>query len=709
MNARHIRPAISSAILLLASASILFNAAAVIRAAEQIDVSKLKRGEKLEARFGTKWEPVEFHEAINDQVVHVNRKGWKVPVGAFVHNLRRRTKAGNAAVLPAEDPFATEEERVAARKPRIWQSGNFKTEATLLRRADDTAVLKRADGTEISVPLARLSPNDRSYVDGIYPPSGESPSNREKPPEQSAPDDIKITKTHLGAAQVIDLTPTETWNYEPDPAPKATPLRNVRVPLRTPDSIFDDPTGLILLPAESKAIAVSVNHSPSLERYRATVQVCDLKTGKLAGFGVFADGAAPIDVSPDGKMVLARTVGREHGAGTQLRLYQRNGDQVTPAAAWIPCAGTAGAAATLGMEVIWARFLDPDHVIVMSRGGILSLWNTDELRPIYQATGRALAPPAISPGGRYVALANPDGIAILQSSDGTVVGTLPADTHAFNNLLAFSPDGRRLALVQHPGRVRVWDLASRELQRDFPASVPPSRSEGASLFWVNEDYLLASGTTLIDVKHHARVWSYTGLGPIAGIRDGRLWYLEAVPHRDPILASAELPSRVIRERWADLPADAGLIIKPGMEFAIELPSDGSAKQVRQHLAKSLAERGMKAVPEAELRLVGKITRGETRKIEYRPFGARRGQTSTHTVTESNLSLAWKLGSDTLWQHTSRIAAPAFVHPKQGQTIDQAIAESMQKDTSVFREIWIPVHVARPNPDATSDTSSAPAG
>ncbi len=78
--------------------------------------------------------------------------------------------AGSFAVAADPDnPFATEQEKIAAAKPRTWtaSNGKFSVEAKLVKVDEGKLVLKRADGQEISVPLDKLSEADQKYVDNL--------------------------------------------------------------------------------------------------------------------------------------------------------------------------------------------------------------------------------------------------------------------------------------------------------------------------------------------------------------------------------------------------------------------------------------------------------------------------------------------------------------------------------------------------------------
>ena len=142
--------------------------------------------------------------------------------------------------------------------------------------------------------------------------------------------------------------------------------------------------------------------------------------------GAFDAGMTPLDVAPDGSMVLARTDGFGFGKRAELRIYAHDGDKVNPVAAWIPYnhhvlggalaqtkAHAADGDATRtdrhgslhpDADVEWAAFVDAKHVLSISRAGELALWEIPKIRPVYVVHGRrstgAQRWPGIHRGGR---------------------------------------------------------------------------------------------------------------------------------------------------------------------------------------------------------------------------------------------------------------------------------------------------------------------
>ncbi len=88
-------------------------------------------------------------------------------------------------------------------------------------------------------------------------------------------------------------------------------------------------------------------------------------------------------------------------------------------------------------------------------------------------------------------------IKLWDIGDSSEIATLLRN--AWTRCLAFSPDGSRLVAGDHEGLIRIWDVESRELRREFPA-------HGKQ---VNDIAFSPSGESMLTVSHDrtAKIWS----------------------------------------------------------------------------------------------------------------------------------------------------------------------------------------------------------
>lgn len=708
---------------LLLAACLLIGGAAALRPAASlaadVDVSKLKPGDKVGVQLGGAWFDAVFVKKISANLVRVKRTDNGHELTTRIDDLRpsKRNAAKSKKLGEGEEnPFATEDEKAANRKPRTWteRSGKFSVEATLLRVDDDQVVLRRkSDEKEVKVPLDKLSDADRKYVAEI---TG-SPAEDETEDSQT---DIAITPTDFARARSINLAAEIPWSYQPDPAAKQPKLAPARVVLSRGPGKFD-PVRLISMPGESKLYVVERDSLTDFHSVVSRVQLCNLRSGKVESMGVFGTNITPIDVSADGSLVLARSDGRTGLDRTsELRIYSLKGEKVEPISAWLPYGHHAspfsrekGNRPSLDVKagVVWARFVDSQHVATLSQANEFAVWQVPKIAPAYTADCDMGAAAAISAGQKYIALAYKQGIAIIDAARGKPAGLIEASLEGFvNNMLAFRPDGKQLALVQGGGRVRVWDLEKRELIRDFAISA--AQLADAELDWIDDTHLLVGGTAVVDVSRRLVVWTYPRTAHFASqVVGSQVCSLERNLARGDFALSLSGPPKAALDAVKDLRDEDLLVIRPGMEVTVDLQAAGpDAESTRQAVVAKLTEEGMKVVPDSKVRLVGNIRPGESKTIQYRPFGARHAvnpNITQHQMTEQILTLSWMVDNNVVWKYESHTFPPHILRRNANESVDQALARTMKLDPASFARILVPVYVALA-PNSKEAQASLPA-
>lgn len=594
-----------------------------------------------------------------------------------------------------DNPFATEEEKRAADEPRTWtdRSGQFEVVAKLLRVDGESVVLRRDDGKEITVPLAKLSDADRRFVQG--PQSAQVVED--KP--------VEFTPTNLNQARPVDVSASSQWDYRPDPGPKpdATETHPVRIALGSRVDFFDVPVDLFVLPEAQQAFAVWLNEHPG-RAHVSRVFACDLSKKKVGGAGAFPPAQVPLAVTGDLNWVIAGDARFGFGENGTLYLHALQGQQVIPKAMWQPYQHDDG----LHGDVVWVALVQDDALLTMNHGGQLALWRIPEIEPIWVARGKGDTRPGLSGGKRIVALPVSDGVVLLEALTGKKLGHLPADMSGSGACrTAIDPPGERLALFCRR-RCRVWQLDTRELVRDFPL---PGNVMGEQLDWVGPEHLLVGGRHVVDVEHRIWLWEYQKLTAAARVAAGRLWYIaQGLNNDDFVLASASIPDAAAYQVASLQNADDLLVVKPGMTVSIEL-SLSAAQAERQAildgLKSRLADGGLEVVEkDGDLKLVGSIRRGTTEDIEYRSFGS--FKSTKHKATSQILELAYHVDGEVVWRYTSETHPPHMLHLEKGESIDAALAREMRQDPQHFSRVWLPSHVARCEENQPLGKSAEPA-
>ena len=320
----------------------------------KLDVSKLKPGDKLEFKLaGKDWQSVDYIGPGPGNTLLVKRSEFPRPVPEPI-NLLRLPAAANAAsdgkAASQPNDVASAPDQVVADKPRTWndRTGKFKLEAVLVRVEDGTVVLRRTDNnSELKVPLEKLSDADQKYASDYQAGKkvdqakseivgGAKAKGLSDDKARSGGASAAITPTDYQAAPAIEWEKTVEWKYQPDGSPSGEKLKPAKVPLPPAVDVFERPVRLLLLSKEKKAFVVNLDTDPGQPPV-SVVQACNLETGKMEGSAVFGQGVVPLDISPDGMVVLAgASDGGMFGKPSELQIHARDGNKVKLIAAWKP-------------------------------------------------------------------------------------------------------------------------------------------------------------------------------------------------------------------------------------------------------------------------------------------------------------------------------------------------------------------------------------
>jgi WD40 repeat protein len=666
-----------------------------------------------------------------------------VSICAFVAVFIARLVGSFALAADADNPFATEQEKIASAKPRTWndRNGKFSVEAKLVKVEDGKAVLKRNDGQEIKVPLEKLSDADQKFVANIT--GNQSDSVADSSADTSAGNDakrdtpvMKLIGTDFHNAKVVDLSGSGSWKYKPDVASPSEKLPAARISLKAVD-FFDRPRGILIAPQEKKAYVVFYNDFKS---HTSQVQACNLQTNELEAAAVFAEDEVPVAISPDGTMVLSQV---EQAAGNrkgELHLYTRDGRKVKPLKGWRPYE-VAGAREKdeFDTEVKWATFADSQHIFTLSTFGRLVLWEVATLKPIWATTLAFTSEPAFSAGRKYVALVSkpeasvgrgsagrPIGgraetkwqaaISIVGVEDGNEVANIPLDEDPGMCSVALRDDGARLALCQS-GRIRVWDLTNQEVVRDFALQQGAHPIDHGTLAWTSNSHLLIGGNLLIDVERRVPIWQYNNAHQAHTVRDGKVWFLDTgLSHEARVLVGTTLPNQAAQNAVANLKPDDLLVLHPGMEVTVDCQISGDANDVaaaKAALEERLKKNGMKVVPESKVHLVATVQPGKNVRIRYHSWGTPPSAGQEYEVATQVLSLSFDIDGQSVWKYEASTMAPSFLQLQKNENIDQALQRVMKQQEDYFPKrcttIWIPAYMARLPGEGDANNNSAPAG
>lgn len=400
---------------------------------------------------------------------------------------------------------------------RTWTSsdGKYQTEARLVEVKDDAVVLEKADGSQVTVPLARLSATDRKFATdrNNVTEQAETKNKPQATPEQPYEKYVQDFARFLEKEPVVELELVRTFGKRPN---ARLPLPYTRLAfsqdgrrliscLQAGESqVWEVETGeLISKYRPSNEITLSVALSPD-GKYGVigagqSVHVFDADTGEMKFVHEAPeDSVRYVDVSRDGKWMAAiSTDSVVHrfpllgGIGTS-RPFENPGNKIT-SFALAPDGGYA-VVTNLGQPSVVVSFaknpavstyftfssmqrplsiaISDKRILIGSNDLQFQLLNAFKKRAEAlgvlevrtamsrtRAQNRLMYLAALSPDSRYGLLADHSGYLEITETD------LPSTLSRYKfdvgkvNTAAIGPDAQTIAYGNREGSISIWKLS----------------------------------------------------------------------------------------------------------------------------------------------------------------------------------------------------------------------------------------------------------
>jgi hypothetical protein len=588
---------------------------------------------------------------------------------------------------------------------RTWTdvTGKHKIKAKFLSLDEENVVtLEKEDGSTLELPLAKLSKSDQQVAkdfaektDNPFETPSENPfdgaskpkAQTKKPTKGSASDSAETqvkVPVDLSNAELITLSPAnDEWKIEvselPDDGKFTGKVKSVPLPAKS--NFFETQQGLAINMVAKKA-AVGYRLDDPKPDGTTRVLICDLKTSKSTPVAVTSGKMSPLALHDDGQHLVMRR--EEFGFGNQdrLEIWRLEGKKIVKLKEWVPLEESWKS----NNDVLWAEFLDADHLATSCRGGKVIVWSFPDLEPLYTFQLCDGAIPALSPDRKLLAFSNGDqvGLFAVAEREVAVMQTTPSKLQWPH--MAYSPTGKQFGCVAHD-RVLVWSAESGELIAEVAAN--GAHFNGGSDFPA-DGYFLAGNKFLLDVNNKLQFWQYDQAQSIQS--RGGLTFATVVNGDKPgALIAQALPHTGALQLQKKALLDPNLFVfKEGATVSLDLQgiSDPAGRtQAEAAITKALTAINCKIVPSAPLSLVLAVEGPKPREISY--FGS-----GDYTVQEWIHSAKFMYAGKPIWQ-SGGTNVPFMVSLKRGENIEGVLRSHEKPNYGWFEQVKLPQFLQKP--------------
>lgn len=468
---------------------------------------------------------------------------------------------------------------------RQWTSrdGKYTVEAELVDVRDGSAVLRKTDGTEVLVPLSKLSLADVQYVGKALEEAERAVLNRDTPPAEEAKDASEDSPAPARSAVAVGKTARTAAKGRAGGPPLTRPNQAgwhvvvERAPeLRLPTKPLEFPLG------QSFSAKVLFPATPStcfgIYRHGGKVQCTtwDLRTGGQIGAAAPSSGYVQFQaISPDGLHLAVMPTG---GNG-KLQVWELR-------------KGTLKREIDLNAQfasLTYLAFAAPTRLLVgvmqQREIQVFDIEDGEKLCSVSLDVSTQQKQLALSHGGTYVAIphGSEGAVRFYDLRNGALAGTLTVPAAVENvtgmNGTCFSHDGTEfaaLATALQAHAIVCWSVADGKpkqtirLEQDSSLAISGAAYDGSPLEFIpDQKGWLLYGRGVVDRKLERLVWT----------EEGRDFTLGQIPRRmlpngrmvRPTGSGSTAALTVTDLPWDQIKRDAEVVAKGGRPGEAELP------------------------------------------------------------------------------------------------------------------------------------------
>ena len=586
---------------------------------------------------------------------------------------------------------------------RTWKdaTGKFEIEAEFVRIDGEKVVLRKTDGSNVSVPINKLSAIDQGYIEGRRSAGGSSDDNpfKEMEPDSSASDSNSQSTAGGGTGSTprtlqVDFTKChETtiavgqWDPDVEQQP-AMPLKLKNVALKKKNDFWEK-YAQTAYNVKAKRAVITHHLGRRGQEQSTRLELVDLESGQIVANATGQGHWTALAIDDDGQNIVVQDVSDMDKTGRQLGTVQLKGKKIIPVDLWKPYEAMSEPAKE--QVVRFARFINGGKLLTLSQSGQVVIWDFASRRPVRRFSYHGACQPALTHDRKHLAICGGDifGIVNLENKSATPsVVKAPLMNYFLHS--SFSPSCKRFAAAT-THKLMVWDVESGQVL--FEGKIP-GISTGGSLHFPHEDFVVVNNDKMVEFSSGIKLWRYHGAAItsvhgqtvfVHADRDGAKMMPIAIPHS----AAQDLLDKA--KKQSDL-----FVLKKGSKVALDL--SGVPRHVRsdveQSLKDNLDKKGFTYAQNAPVRLKAEITGPTTEAVSYHFAGS-------FVVKQYVSKLNLEYEGNSLWAASGN-NVPGAVSGGDKNAIKQQLDKAGQKpNIGFFGSAQLPDYLQKPTGDANN--------
>ncbi|MDO5113083.1 MAG: SHD1 domain-containing protein [Planctomycetia bacterium] len=628
-----------------------------------------------------------------------------------------------------------------AEEMRTWtdKSGKFQIEAEFLSRDGSKIRLRLANGKRTSIPIQKLSEEDREYIESLeenpFLVGMEEEEEEEKVSERPEKPSRKSSVKKSSKIPNTDVVPNGNtrrekkiivggdgvdWSVQPEVVPIRKITKAIHpIPVRSDSqftrvNMFGEEALFFGEPAcNTMVFAFRTGH---FEGEKGFVEKCSLAKGDAELIPLPMRGIVT-DMSLDGKALLCICETPKDNRGPfynkfTLAKLEFQGNRLVIAAQFRPYYPSEPVSnpVFIRADIDTAWFITENQAMTGS-GNTTTLWNLETCRSIWSMNVPSKQV-TLSPDRKLMVVVTQKHLEFRNTQDGKLCGTLRLpDEKIFR--CAFDPTGGKLAVLG-PTALWVYDLTDGNTLYDIPLIASQNDNR---LLWTGEKtlligsvlYDLESGVPLCDYGIHTRA-------PLAWFR-GRVWLPLQTGFREnrvDVVLGMELPHPEAAKALEKIDVIQQFAVYPGVSVKLTIETNDFAdeEEARKILTDRLAERKIQVADDASVEVILRyVDTGKEEEISYdrartihgfpvprpprSPLSRSRDQPlGTMKLKVFEQSLEFVENGETIWRNFTHTTGPNQVKYNPEKTIEDTFREVNKPNTNYVNVVPVPGYVSR---------------